>query len=112
MKTIITMSKPYTNSSGREVLQYVNNTTAVLNLPFILTTNKELTLGMPYMLLEGNHTKAVRLVDLIVADGIVYLMVEDLSAIRSFIISWNLNYEGYYWLWSLTDLPTLLKQKY
>ena len=102
------MNKTYTNSSSKQVLQYVNNTTAVLNLPFILTTNKELTLGMPYMLLEGNHTKAVKLEDLIDADGIVYLMVEDLSAQSSFIISWNLDYEGDYWLWSLTDLDTLM----
>ena len=102
------MNKTYINSSNKQVLQYVNNTTAVLNLPFILTTNKELVLGMPYMLLEGSHTKAVRLEDLIEADGIVYLMLEDLSAQSSFIISWNLDYEGDYWLWSLTDLDTLM----
>ena len=102
------MNKTYTNSSNKQVLNYVNNTTAVLNLPFILTTNKELVLGKPYMLLEGSHTKAVRLVDLIDADGIVYLMVEDLSSHRTYNLSWNLNYEGDYWLWSLADLDTLM----
>jgi hypothetical protein len=95
-----------TNTS-ENVLKYVPTNTIVLNLPFILTVGKELTLGMPYMLLEGNRSTAVKLLNVRDEDGFVYLIAENLQTHRTFELSWNLNYTGNYWLWSLADMETL-----
>ena len=65
---------------------------------------------MPYMLLEGNQTKAIRLVDVQDVDSIVYLEVEELNTLKTFTLSWNLDYDGQYWLWSLVDFQTLSNQ--
>ena len=81
----------------------------VLNRPFILTQDKTLVTDMPYMYSEGNRTAAVRLVKTWVEDNIIYLDVEELKSLKTFTLSWNLNYNGQYWLWSIADFPTLSK---
>ena len=52
-----------------DTLQYVTPSTVFLDLPFILTVDKELTVGMPYLLLEGNRSTAVKLLNVRDADG-------------------------------------------
>jgi len=99
------MTKPSQNIT--DTLHYVTPSTVVLNLPFILTVGKELTLGMPYMLLEGNRSTAVKLLNVRDAQEFVYLIVQNLQTLKTFELSWNLNYEGSYWLWSLADYETL-----
>jgi hypothetical protein len=105
-------SKSYANSSGRKVLAYISSNTIVLDLPFIETIGKRLTKGMPYMKLEkkvvGNDIAAIRLLNFQDYEGVVYLNVQDLQTQKCYNLSWNLNYAGEYWLWSLADLPTLL----
>ena len=81
--------------------------TFVLDRPFILTQDKTLVTGMPYMLMEGNRTAAVRLLKTWVEDDIIYLDVQELKSPKTFCLSWNLDYDGQYWLWSLSDFPTL-----
>lgn len=90
-----------------DILQYVTPSTVVLDLPFILTLHKELTLGMPYLLLEGNRTTAVKLLNVRDEDGYVFLNVQNLQTLKTFELSWDLNYTGSYWLWSLADYETL-----
>ena len=85
--------------------------TFVLDRPFILTTDKTLITGMPYMLMEGNRTKAIRLLNIEIVQGIIYLMVQELESEKTFTLSWNLNYSGSYWLWSLADIPTIMDVK-
>jgi hypothetical protein len=98
----------YTNSTtGKQVLSYYSPKSVVLNLPFILTLNKELKIGMPYMLLENNHTKAIRLLNVRDADGIVYLNVQELQTLKTYTLSWNMEYDGDYWLWCLADFESL-----
>ena len=80
-----------------------------LDRPFVLTKGKNLVTGMPYMFSEGNHTKAVRLVDIQVVDGILNLKAEELQTLKTFTLSWNLDYQGSYYLWTIADLPTLMK---
>lgn len=92
-----------------DTLHYVTPSTVVLNLPFILTVDKELTLGMPYMLLEGNRSTAVKLLNVRDAQRFVYLIVQNLQTQKTFELSWNLEYTGSYWLWSLADYETLTK---
>ena len=79
----------------------------ILDRPFILTQDKTLVTGMPYMLLEGNRTKAIRLLDIEIVQGIVYLMVQELKSPKTFTLSWNVEYEGDYYLWTLADYDTL-----
>ncbi|MGD0583760.1 MAG: hypothetical protein ABR974_12555 [Bacteroidales bacterium] len=99
-------SKSYTNSSGRKVLEYVTPNTIVLDLPFILTGSKNLTRNMPYMLLEGKP-KAIRLLDFCDTDGIVYLDVQELLSGSTYTMSWNMEFDSGYWIWSMADFETL-----
>lgn len=101
----------YTNSSGREILQYFPPDSLMIDLPFILTKNKMLTCKMPYMLLEkkviGNYTAAIRLIDFHEKNGIVFLDVQELENNRTYTLLWNMEYDGKIWLWSLADYETL-----
>jgi len=101
----------YTNSSGRKILQYFQPDSLMIDLHFILTQNRMLTRNMPYMFLEkrvaGNYTAAVRLVDFYEKDGIVFLDVQELTNNRTFTLSWNMEYTGDWWLWSLADFENL-----
>ena len=90
-----------------DILQYLTPKTIALDLPIILTADKELTLGMPYMLLEGNRSTAVKLLNVRDEDGYVFLNVQNLQTQKTFELSWNLEYIGSYWLWSLADLSNL-----
>ena len=101
----------YTNSSGRKILQYFPPDSLMIDLPFILTKNKMLTRKMPYILLEkkaaGEYIAAVRLMDFHEKNGIVSLDVKELANDRTYSLSWNLQYDGNIWLWSLADYETL-----
>ena len=112
IKTNIDNKSKHTQNSSKYELIYVNYNTIVLDLPFILTLNKELKIGMPYMLLEGKHTMAIRLLEVNDVDAVVYLRVQELQSLKTYVLSWNLKYEGDYWLWSLADLSTLSEQMY
>lgn len=81
--------------------------TFILDLPFILTTGKTLITGMPYMLMEGNRTNAVRLLKVWTEDNIIYLEVLELKSPKTFCLSWNLEYSGSYYLWTIADYETL-----
>ena len=82
--------------------------TFILDRPFVLTQDKSLITGMPYLYSEGNRSTAVRLVKTWVEDSIIYLDVQELKTLKTFRPSWNLNYTGDYWLWSIADFETLL----
>ena len=99
-------NKSYTNSANKKVLRYDSPDSVLLDLPFILTGSKKLTRNMPYMLLEGK-TKAIRLLDVRDANGIVYIDVEELLSGRTYTLSWNMEFDTGYWIWSLADFETL-----
>lgn len=98
-----------------EPLKSDHRDTFTLDRPFILTQDKMLVTGMPYMYSEGNRTTAVRLVnvwnDYDMEDEFVYLTLQELQTNRTFTLSWNLNFSGSYYLWSLADLPILMNTK-
>ena len=84
--------------------------TFVLDRHFILTTDKTLKIGMPYLLMEGNRTKAIRLLDVQVVQGIIYLKAQELESNKTLTLTWNLDYSGNYWLWSIADYETLVQR--
>ncbi len=104
-------NKTYINSLGRKVLEYVPSDTIVLDLPFILTQGKRLIKSLPYMKLEkrtvGNDIAAIRLLNFQDYEGVVYLNVQDLQTCKCYNLSWNMDYDGDWWLWSLADFETL-----
>ena len=106
-----TANKPYINSSGRKVLEYVPPVSIMLDLPHILTRYKILTINMPYLKLEkkvaGNDITAVRLIDFEDEDGIVTLYVQELKSKKTYYLSANMDYDGEMWFWSLADLDTI-----
>lgn len=85
-------------------LEYFRPDIIRLNLPFILTEDKMLVLGMPYLKLEGQHTDAVRLLDVWDNGGYVFLKIENLQSGKIDTLSWLIEYSGNYWLWSLASL--------
>ena len=82
-----------------------------LDRSFILTTDKMLATGMTYLYNEGNHSVAVRLIEVWngydMEDEFVYLTLQELQTNRIFNVSWNLDYDGSYYLWTLADYETL-----
>ena len=63
------------------------------------------------MLLEkkiaGDYIAAVRLIDFHDKVGIVFLDVQELTNTSTFTLSWNMEYTGDWWLWSLADFENL-----
>ncbi|HKJ80963.1 MAG TPA: hypothetical protein VJ954_02985 [Ignavibacteriaceae bacterium] len=100
--------------SGLKKLEYFRPNVVRLDLSFILTENKLLVLNMPYLKLEGQHVDAVRLLDIWDKDGYVFLKIENITTGIINTISWLVEYDGDYWLWSLASfnyLKTLTKTK-
>lgn len=100
-------------NSNLNVLEYFYPDKVRLNLPFILTCDRLLTIGMPYMKTENwladSKTEAIRLLDIWDTDGIVYLKIQSLITLKIDTLSWNLEYTGRFWLWSLADFQTLIQ---
>ena len=93
-------------------MEYLSNDTIVLDLPFIMTQGKRLTINMPYLKLEkrlaGNDIVAIRLIDFDDKDGIVTLYVQELKGKKTYYLSANMDYDGEMWFWSLADLESLI----
>jgi hypothetical protein len=107
------LSKPcYINSSGKKVLEYDSPDSMVLDLPFIMTCSKRLIKNMPYMKLEksvsGTKPTAIRLLNFQDYEGVVYLNVQELATNKCYNLTWNMGFEGDWWLWSLADFETLV----
>ena len=101
-------NKLYINSAGRKILEYATPNTIVLDLQFIMTSGKRLTKSMPYMKLEkkviGEEIVAIRLLNFQDYEGVIYLNVQDLKTNKCYNLSWNMEYDGEWWFWSLADL--------
>jgi hypothetical protein len=108
------LPQPFYNSSGKKVLEYISPSEIMLDLPFILTQNKRLRLNMPYLKTEsklsGNNNTAIRLLDFEASDGLVQLQIQELKTKNIYNIDWNMDYDGSYWMWSISDLSTHLKR--
>ena len=91
-----------------DCLKYIQSNIVSLDLPFILTTDKKLVTGMPYLYSEGNRSVAIRLIEAWHIDDMLYLTVQELQSDKSFTVSWDMDYKGDYWMWSLADLPTIM----
>jgi len=104
-------NEPYINASGHLVLDYIAPDTIILDLPFIMTTDKRLTKGMPYLKVEkkvvGEEIAAIRLLNFQYYEGIIYLNVQDLKTNRCYNLSWNMEIDDDWWFWSLADIQTL-----
>jgi len=104
-------NEPYINASGHQVIEYISPETIILDLPFIMTTDKRLTKGMPYLKVEkkvvGEEIAAIRLLNFQYYEGIIYLNVQDLKTNRCYNLSWNMEIDDDWWFWSLADIQTL-----
>ena len=99
------------NTSFRKQLHQLTSQTYELDRPFILTKDKILKIGMPYLYLEkltgGDSIKAVRLIKIWEESDVVFLLVQDLVTRKKFVISFSLTYDGDFWLWSLASFGYL-----
>ena len=78
-----------------------------LERPFILTEGNLLITGMPYLYREGSYITGVRIENISIAEEMLYLQLQELGSGRMFTASWNLQYEGDYYLWTLSELERL-----
>ena len=101
----------YINDKGHKVLEYLSPNTIVLDLHFIMTTGKRLTVGMPYLKLEskniGEDIAAIRLLGFQDYEGMIYLNVQDIKTNRCYNLTWNMEIDDDWWFWSLADFETL-----
>ena len=88
---------------------YVHPISIIINKPFVMTSNNDLVIGMPYLYSEGNYTAGVKIIDMWLRDSCIYLRLQELQSEKSFVASWDVDYDGQYYLWSIADLPTLMK---
>lgn len=106
------LPQPFYNSYGKKILEFISSSEIMLDLPFILTQKKRLRLNIPYLKIEsslsGNKSVAVRLLNIKVIKGIIYLSVQELESKRTYTLEWNMDYTGSYWLWSLSDFETII----
>lgn len=105
-------NQPYINGEGHKVLEYLSNDTIVLDLPFIMTQDKRLTKGMPYLKVEkktiGEDIAAIRLLNYQDYQGVIYLNVQDLKTNRCYNLSHNMEIDSDgWWFWSVVDFQTL-----
>jgi len=104
-------NKTYINSSGRKVLEYIFDSTIMLDMQFIQTRYKLLTINMPYLKLEkkiaGNDIVAIRLLDFEDKNGIVSLYVQELKSKKTYYLSANMDCDGDMWFWCLADYENL-----
>ena len=105
-------NKPYINAKGHKVLEYISHDSIILDLPFIMTTGKRLTKGMPYLKVEkqiiGEDIAAIRLLGFQDYEGMIYLNVQDIKTDKCYNLSYNLEIDSDgMWFWSLADVQTL-----
>ncbi len=90
------------------VLQYLPDYRVYLNLPCVLTLNKTLRIGMPYMYHEGQKTFAIRLLHVWDSDGFVYLSIQNLQTGQVYEISIILKDDTGFSLWEIASLDYLM----
>ena len=104
-------NKPYINTKGHKVLEYISDDNIVLDLHFIMTTGKRLTRGMPYLKLAnkniGEDIAAIRLLGFQDYEGMIYLNVQDIKTNRCYNLIWNMEIDDDWWFWSLSDMDSL-----
>lgn len=104
-------NEPYINAKGHMVLEYLSPNTIVLDLHFIMTTGKRLTVGMPYLKLAnkniGEDIAAIRLLGFQDYEGMVYLNVQDIKTNRCYNLIWNMEIDDNWWFFALADFETL-----
>lgn len=101
------LPQPFYNSYGKKILEFISPTEIVLDLPFIMTIGKRLSINFPYLKIErklaGDDIDAIRLTNIEVRDNILQIYVQDLKSKKTYNLEWNMEYSGSYWMWSLTD---------
>jgi hypothetical protein len=90
------------------LLSYLPEHTVYLNLPCILTLNKTLRIGMPYLYCEGQKTFPIRLLHVWDSDGFVFLRIQNLRTGQVYEISWLLQGDIEYCLWEIASLDYLI----
>lgn len=69
-------------------------------MPYLKTENK----------LSGNNITAIRLLDFEAFDGLVQFQIQELKTKNIYNIDWNMDYDGSFWMWSISDLSAHLKR--
>ena len=97
-----------TNNPNEQIFRYLSEDCVFLNMPFILTTDKKLKVGLPYLKIEGRHYDPVHLIKIWEENNIFHLKIQDLNTNETFVISHNMEYPDNYGLWSIADFDYLI----
>ena len=104
------IAREYINCTGRKVLEYKPPDTVWLDFHFILTLNKKLKIGYPYLKIENwltDKPTGIKLLNVWDKDEIVFLEIQDLKTLNVNVLSHSLEYSGEFWLWCLADIQTI-----
>jgi len=104
--------KSYINPTGKKVLEYLPPDVVCLDFDFILTCDKKLKIGYPYLKIENWLTDSpagIKLLDVWDKDDIVFLKIQDLATKKINVLSHNMEYSGDYWLWCLADINSIFE---
>lgn len=94
--------------SINSVLQYLPDHRVYLNLLCVLTLNKTLRIGMPYMYHEGQKTFAILLLHVWDSDGFVYLRIQNIQTGQVYDISSILMDATEFCLWEIASLDYIM----
>lgn len=80
-----------------------------INAPFILVTNKTLSTGKTYVLVDNHKGTGVRMTDVILLDvyyyeRVIHLILQDILSHRTFTIEQQIECTEIYCTWILIDL--------
>ncbi len=92
-------------------LKYLSTDEVLLDYPFILCAEKKLRIGHSYLKIENwltDKPTPVKLLGIWDNNGIVYLKIQDLETLKVDVLSYNLEYEGGFWIWIFASLNYLI----
>lgn len=104
-------ARRYIDGTEKIVLEYIPPDTIWMDFHFILTHDKKLQIGYPYLKIENwltDKPAGIKLLDVWDKDEIVFLKIQDLKTLNINVLSHNLEYSGVYWLWCLADFSSLI----
>ena len=92
---------------NKQIFHYLSEDCVFLNMPFILTIDKKLKVGMSYMKMEARHIDPVRLIKIWDGNNIVHLKIQDLNTKEICVISHNMEFPDNFGLWSIAEFDFL-----
>ncbi len=86
-----------------------------INAPFIIAANKTISTGNTYILINSRNntnctTQPVKLLDAYYDDGVIFLIVRDITSQKGFTIDQKIECTGDHYKWLIIDLDFMVEE--